>query len=174
LSFVGTEWPAREASVTSSEGSTDVQDPTSVSSPWTYQNGSVNPALQPSNSNLRSRKRKIRQKIPGASSLPPYHPDYREDEQEAAYVSYSESEESGSSDGVQKLTANRIRRGSEGYEIRQENRDEMLRRYLREVGEDPDRYLRYIPQPDENDELDEEDNVPLASYRVVKETVKEM
>ncbi|KAF9567799.1 palmitoyltransferase PFA4 [Agrocybe pediades] len=171
----GTEWhaTAREASITSSDDGT-VEDPTSSASPWTYENGSVNPALQPSSSGLRSRKRKMRPKIPGTSSLPPYHPDYREDEQaQAAYESYSDSEESISSDDApQKLTSNRVRRGSEGYEIRQESRDEMLRRYLREVGEDPDRYLRYIPQPDEDSEPDdEEDNIPLASY-ISKEAVQ--
>lgn len=38
-------------------------------------------------------------------------------------------------------------------------REEMLRRYLKEVGEEPGRYIRYIPQPDETDS---EDDRPLT------------
>jgi len=53
----------------------------------------------------------------------------------------------------------RVRRGSEGYEVRQINREDMLQRYLEELGEEG-RYVRYIPQPDDDEE--EYDNVPLA------------
>ncbi|KAF7784158.1 hypothetical protein Agabi119p4_323 [Agaricus bisporus var. burnettii] len=45
-----------------------------------------------------------------------------------------------------------VRRGSEGYEVRPISREEMLREYMDSVGEDYDRYLRYIPQPDSDGE----------------------
>jgi hypothetical protein len=55
----------------------------------------------------------------------------------------------------------RVRRGSEGYEVRQINREDMLQRYLEDLGEKEGRYVRYIPQPDDEDD-GEYDNVPLA------------
>lgn len=60
-----------------------------------------------------------------------------------------------------------MRRGSEGYEIRPESREQMLREYLESLGEQPDRYLRYIPQVDEDfdtdgDGADDDDDVPLG------------
>ena len=38
-----------------------------------------------------------------------------------------------------------MRRGSEGFEIRQMSREEMLQRYLAE--QTPDKYNRYVPEP---------------------------
>ncbi|KAJ7193293.1 zf-DHHC-domain-containing protein [Mycena pura] len=102
-------------------------------SPWTYENGSVNPNLQPSNS---ARRRK--QEGTGASTLPPYHPDYQpEDEYESDIE-----------DGDDEYTDNsrvRVRRGSEGYEIRPAAREDMLARYLTEIG--GKRYHYYVPEP---------------------------
>ena len=130
---------------------------TTDSSPWTYNNESLNPNLKPSNS--QSRRRNVSQPSgPGVSSLPPYHPDYKEGDQGAYNPGNDESqgeEESVPREGL------RVRRGSEGYEVRPEEREEMLRRYLTDVGEEPDRYLRYIPQPD-SEEGDSEDDVPLT------------
>jgi len=46
----------------------------------------------------------------------------------------------------------------------------MLQRYLENLGEEPGRYLRYIPQvddePENESDLEDEDgdNVPLASH----------
>lgn len=44
----------------------------------------------------------------------------------------------------------------------------MLRRYLENLGEEPGRYIRYIPQVEDDDEPgfedEDDDNVPLASY----------
>jgi len=166
LESLRAEWPLKETA--SSDSSSDQNgDDSRNSSPWTYENESLNPALRPSNSQLRTstarRRRPPQNKIPGASSLPPYHPDYREDEQDA-YAPEEYSEESGSSEGESRAGKTHVRRGSEGFEVRQEGREEMLRRYLQELGEDPDRYLRYIPQPDEDSES-EDDNVPLAYHQ---------
>lgn len=91
----------------------------------------------------------------GASALPPYHPDYEPgDAQET------------SSD--EEINQPRIRRGSEGYEVRPVDRDEMLRRYLEEIGEVPGRYHRYIPQPEEGESQDEDDDMPLATVSQTK------
>jgi palmitoyltransferase len=165
----GNEWLPNDSE---SESDNDQNgDVAHNSSPWTYENGSLNPALRSSNSELselRSRRRRAPQnKVSGASPLPPYHPDYREDGQPEQYF-----EDTGSSgEEYTKLGKVHVRRGSEGYEVREEGREEMLRRYLEEQGEDPDRYLRYIPQPDEDSESDDDDDVPLA-YHKGKEDVK--
>jgi hypothetical protein len=61
-----------------------------------------------------------------------------------------------------------VRRGSEGYEVQPAAREEMLRQYLENLGEEPGRYLRYIPQVEDGDESnfedEDDDNVPLASH----------
>ena len=53
------------------------------------------------------------------------------------------------------------------HEIRPEERlgEEMLRRYLTVLGEEPGRYLRYIPQPESEEIDDSEDDVPLAQQK---------
>ncbi|KAJ7170161.1 zf-DHHC-domain-containing protein [Mycena filopes] len=119
-------------------------------SPWTYENGSVNPELQASNSSAPRRRKKGN----GASALPPYHPDYQAgsgnaDEYDSADDEYRYADHS----------KPRIRRGSEGYEVRPAAREDMLARYLQEIGETPQRYHRYIPEPQSDSESDD---VPLG------------
>lgn len=41
-----------------------------------------------------------------------------------------------------------VRGGSEGYEVQSVDREELLKRYLMEVGLEPKRYHRYIPSTD--------------------------
>ena len=120
----------------------------------------MNPNLQPSNS--QSRRRNISQpSSPGASSLPPYHPDYKEGDQDAYNPDNGESWDEQESAPRGQL---HVRRGSEGYEVRPEEREQMLQRYLTDLGEEPGRYLRYIPQP-ESEESDSEDDVPLTQRK---------
>lgn len=132
-------------------------------SPWTIVDGSLNPDLQPSNAALRgsSKMRRRRPPIPGASSLPPYHPDYQEeDSTHQSQPYYKSSDDEDYDDPPSKV---HVRRGSEGYEIRPESREQMLREYLESLGEQPDRYLRYIPQVEEDFDTDEDDDdVPLG------------
>jgi hypothetical protein len=137
-------------------------------SPWTYQNEGFNPALQPSNASLRETnsvaRRRQRSRIPegeDASDVPPYHPDYnRANENENGLYDGEEEDSSNEDANYDKA---RVRRGSEGYEVRQINREDVLQRYLEELGEKPGRYVKYMPQPDDNDRDEEEgDNVPLA------------
>ncbi|KAF8899051.1 zf-DHHC-domain-containing protein [Infundibulicybe gibba] len=140
-------WPPRDPRETS-----EFQLP---ASPWTYENGSLNPNLEPNNARLRSsvKPKRSSQNASGTSALPPYHPDYAEAEDgEVVYTSESSSQDSLGAGSF-------VRRGSEGYEVRPVGREDMLSRYLRELGEEPQRYHRYIPQPLSDSE---DDDVPLS------------
>jgi len=155
----GEEWPPREPHMNESSIHSSIIN----QSPWTYENNSLNPNLQPSNS--QTRKRNGSQiYIPGASSLPPYHPDYRQEDQGVYKPGNDEGDESSDEQESSSRGRFHIRRGSEGYEVRPEGREEMLRRYLTELGEEPGRYIRYIPQPD-SEECVSEDDIPLGRCR---------
>ncbi|KAF9531906.1 DHHC palmitoyltransferase-domain-containing protein [Crepidotus variabilis] len=155
----GESWPPEEHQI--SEQLVEVH--TTGRSPWTYESEGLNPSLQPSNSSLRKQtgtpNARQRRGLPlGASAVPPYHPDYEDLHEQQSYDDpESSTDEEGPSSGRV-----RVRNGSEGVEVSAPNRDEMLRRYLQELGEEPGRYMRYIPQPDSEDE---DDNVPLA-YKI--------
>lgn len=95
--------------------------------------------------------------VAGASPVPPYHPDY------GKQVNAPYDEETDSSDGEAVASDKvHVRQGSEGYEVRLQEREEMLQRYLEDLGEKPGRYIRYMPQPDNDFEEDSDDNLPLA------------
>jgi len=165
----GETWPPEEHSSTSTS-SAHSTDPHTNSSPWTYENENLNPSLRPSNSQIRqSPSARRRRNIAGTSAVPPYHPDYQDESQNNYEQDYSDDEDEDSymEEGAGKI---RVRRGSEGYEIRPQGREEMLRRYLEEQGEDPGRYLRYIPQPDS--ESGEDDDVPLVYRTEVQRDMK--
>ncbi|KAF8625214.1 hypothetical protein AX15_005516 [Amanita polypyramis BW_CC] len=143
-------WPPEDPDRGSVYQKLDLRD-----SPWTYENGSVNPQLQPSNSEIRqSTVKRRRHEQPGVLAVPPYHPDYHADSAVSVddYNSPSTSEDE----------LPRARRGSEGFEVRPVNREEILRRYLEEMGEEPDKYVRYIPEPDIDS--DNEDEMLIAHY----------
>ncbi|KXN88865.1 Palmitoyltransferase PFA4 [Leucoagaricus sp. SymC.cos] len=135
----------------------DNYDHLQSSSPWTYGNSNLNPTLQPTSSYRRRVGAKSRDSCIPHDKVPPYHPDYSrgeayraEDEGEDGFTSPSEVEE-GDDDvplGAIHVEGRRVRRGSEGYEVRPVSREEMLRQYLESVGEDYNHYLQYIPQPD--------------------------
>jgi palmitoyltransferase len=59
-----------------------------------------------------------------------------------------------------------VRIGSEGYEVRPVGREEMLRKYLEELGEEPGRYVRYMPETDSNSEefWEKDREVDLENY----------
>jgi len=104
------------------------------------------------------------------SSLPPYHPDYEPPVIGDASSYYASENSSSSSDEYadqEPPVTERVRRGSEGYEVRPVGREEMLRRYIEEQAQEEGRYNRYMPEPDvdserEEDEEDEE-SIPLAA-----------
>jgi palmitoyltransferase len=123
-------------------------------SPWTYDNGTVNPTLEPSNTRLRQQKkhkRQVQDQDFGKSPLPPYHPDYDANAMDA-------SEDSDSASEVSDHTTPFVRGGSEGYEVQSVDREDMLKRYLKDIGQEPGRYHRYIPSPDS----DSDEELPLA------------
>lgn len=87
--------------------------------------------------------------------MPPYHADYNKgetyapsDDEEDNLLSSDDEIEDNIPLGELHAGNVKVRRGSEGYEVRPISREEMLRQYMESVGEDYDRYLRYVPQPD--------------------------
>ncbi|KAF5312131.1 hypothetical protein D9619_002607 [Psilocybe cf. subviscida] len=134
------------------------RDNTQNRSPWTFEDEGLNPALRPSNTQLRDsqrRRRRSANQLPGASAVPPYHPDYEPPHNDTH--SDEGSDDRYSVDNVNGYPR-RLRKGSEGVEILPENREEMLQRYLRELGEEPGRYVRYIPQVDDEDSASDLDH----------------
>ena len=137
-------------------------------SPWTYENGSVNPDLIPSNSaRLRSKsQRSKRDDMDGVYNLPPYHPDFNEDTTGTQETNHPyedrHSDDEAEADACPNHSRMHVRRGSEGYEVRPVDRAEMLRQYMEELNAVPDRYNRYEPEPYSESE-DEDDNVPLGA-----------
>jgi len=105
-------------------------------SPWTYENGDVNPALRPSNTRPRLANRRPPTRA-YTSALPPYHPDFEHDIYPAA-----ESD----TDPEEGYQGPKVRRGSEGYEVRPINREEMLREYIQSETERAGRYQAYHPE----------------------------
>ncbi|KAI0033963.1 zf-DHHC-domain-containing protein [Vararia minispora EC-137] len=130
------QWPPRDPSA-------PLHDFRLSESPWTYNNGSVNPSLEPSNSARRRR--------PQAAAVPPYHPDYQE-----AYDSTSEDNDG---DATMNRWMGRARRGSEGYEVQAIDREEILRQYVASRGADVGRYKRYVPQPPSESSSDGEETL---------------
>ncbi|KAG1754926.1 DHHC palmitoyltransferase-domain-containing protein [Suillus paluster] len=126
-------------------------------SPWTYENGDVNPNLLPSSGKLRAVNGN-RHKDP-VSALPPYHPDYQ-DPGVDAYPErpYSPDSDAGySEDGYS--GAVKTRRGSEGYEARPVNREQMFQEYVQSQINEAGRYQVYEPEHSlEGDEDFEEED----------------
>lgn len=59
----------------------------------------------------------------------------------------------------------RVRRGSEGYEVKSVDREEMLRRFVEGRTHEPGRYQRYVPEPSSESEVedgDADESIPLA------------
>ncbi|KAH0591078.1 hypothetical protein H2248_001184 [Termitomyces sp. 'cryptogamus'] len=129
------------------------------SSPWTYENGDVNPDLRAFNAERRAsakRRKRVKRRAPGESPLPPYHPDYREQvDKESGSADESSNDEYDAQGPL-------VRTGSEGYEVRPVDREEVLRRYLAEMSQEQGRYKYYIPAPDDGDsESDSDTPLPI-------------
>lgn len=156
------------------------------SSPWTYDTGSLNPDLEPSNARRRATEQQLRSRHKpkrngvnqGAiANVPPYHPDYVEPSHSSksgstfGFVEFGNDDDygSGSDSDVQHYSGHRVRQGSEGYEIKPINREEILRRYIASRGEEAGRYQRYVPEPasdsessEDKEELDPDADVVVA------------
>lgn len=130
-------------------------------SPWTYDNDGPNPALIPSNSQLRLRKRGRRgaNGDGGVSAVPPYHPDYDpaqdwqdDGDGDGAYY-HHDNDDDNEDEGErfaeyekQRRTAH-VRHGSEGYEVRTIDREQLLAEYITSRGQEEGYYRRYSPSP---------------------------
>ena len=142
---------------------------TQPDSPWTYDNDGPNPALIPSNSQLRSRKRGRRGASGdgGVSAVPPYHPDYEpaqdwQDDGDGAYY-HRDNDDDDDGEGErfaeyesQRRTAH-VRHGSEGYEVQAIDREQLLAEYIASRGQEEGHYRRYLPEPPTESESSEED-----------------
>ncbi|KIP11142.1 hypothetical protein PHLGIDRAFT_125039 [Phlebiopsis gigantea 11061_1 CR5-6] len=135
-------------------------------SPWTYENGSLNPNLQPSNLTRRassSRRRRGHTKDGQViSSVPPYHPDYRppgDDEDFSDSPPASETSTLAEESQPRRL----VRRGSEGYEVHAIDREGMLQEYVTSQMREPGRYNVYMPDSPSASEDEEDEDVPLAT-----------
>lgn len=162
LFLVGEVWPPQTPS-SSSANSVDYR--TTSASPWVFKSEGLNPSLVPSNTAIRqstaSARRRQRDIAHTNSSISPVPPDYGDVDR----PHYGEETDSSDGEAVANGKAH-VRQGSEGYEVRSQDREEMLRRYLEELGEKPGRYKRYIPQPDDDGEEDTEDDLPLSHIAV--------
>ena len=145
-------WPPRDPALES-------QKPFKLpDSPWIYENGDFNPALRPSN----ARPRPIDERSSArayTSALPPYHPDFEHD----AYPlqPYSTDSDTKGEEGPRGV---KVRRGSEGYEVRPVNREEMLREYI-ESEIERGRYQVYQPEDEvyaEDYESDSRDEIAVS------------
>jgi hypothetical protein len=127
-------------------------------SPWTYENGSLNPSLRANRGEARQRRNASRRGE--VVSVPPYNPDFVEgDDAERDNGPYNSSSDE---DRYETHALPRVRRGSEGLEVRPVDRNEMLRRYVADLGEEEGRYQRYVPEPASDASESEDDHVPLA------------
>ncbi len=144
-------------------------------SPWTYENGSFNPELKPSNKlhaqSSTTRRRKSQPK--DVSSVPPYHPDYKPPGDNEAFSDTAPSvdEEDEVEEYILRPQNNPkrlVRRGSEGYEVGTIDREQMLREHVESQVHEPGRYRLYAPDPvtpseSESEVEDEREEEPLVS-----------
>ncbi|OJT11197.1 hypothetical protein TRAPUB_12281 [Trametes pubescens] len=151
----GEEWPPRDPQAyvrPEADPNYKFQLP---ESPWTYENGTLNPGLQPSTTRRR-------RSAPTHSSVPPYHPDYDGDAGGSYPVSESEDEYEEDTVGQPREF---VRRGSEGYEVRPIDREGMLRSYIEDRTAEPGRYHLYVPDPPSDPDSGteaEDEKVPLS------------
>ncbi|EJD54537.1 zf-DHHC-domain-containing protein [Auricularia subglabra TFB-10046 SS5] len=134
-------WPPQDLSRRQIDyGASDDDTPVALPAdgPWTYANGGPNPALRASSQRLRQRH--------NHSGYPPYHPMYGQEVQDEGSSDDDNSRGSVGSDDYP--LGGRVRRGSEGYEVRPVSRDDILREYVRSRGEEAvGRYRTYVPEP---------------------------
>ena len=124
---------------------------TEPASPWTYNNDGPNPALMPSNSDSAQHLRTRKRDAAGFSAVPPYHPDY----DESAQHEYSGGEVDYDYDDGERFAEYEkmrqrmpfVRRGSEGYEVRPIDREQLLAEYITDRAQEDGHYCRYVPEP---------------------------
>jgi len=131
---ISQSWPPQDPYAREHEEaiSQSLSERLNTSSPFTYGDGQFNPELIPSNRTSRLKRRGV------GSRVPPYHPSYRQPEEPESEPSELESDiDSGESDSMAEAGLGpRVRRGSEGLEVKTIDREEILRRYISTRGEE--------------------------------------
>jgi palmitoyltransferase ZDHHC6 len=105
------------------------------------------------------------------SAVPPYHPDYEpteecEDEDDAYYHHHphdhdsDDADDNGDDDGGERFAEYerempRVRRGSEGYEVRSIDREQLLAEFIANRSQEEGHYRRYAPEPSSEPSGDE-------------------
>lgn len=147
-------WPPRDPAL-------EHQNPFKLpDSPWTYENGDFNPGLRPSNTRARPIDERSSTRA-YTSALPPYHPDFDHDDH--PFQSHSTE---GGTDPEEEYQGLRVRRGSEGYEVRPISREEMLREHIQSEVKRTGRYQVYQPEDAEYAEDYESDSRDTKSIVV--------
>lgn len=94
--------------------------------------------------------------------MPPYHPAYGRQESHDTYLDTDSDDD----DEYEHVGRPRefVRRGSEGYEVRPIDREDLLRRYVEDRTTEPGRYQLYVPDPPSEPEsgAEEDEYIPLA------------
>ena len=123
-------WPPQDPYAYEHEEATSLGQRLNSSSPFTYGDGQFNPELVPSNRESRLKRRGV------GSRVPPYHPSYRQREDDDEEDSEHSVSLSGSDSEAEPVLGPHIRRGSEGFEVKPIDREEILRRYIATRGEE--------------------------------------
>ncbi|KAH7886071.1 DHHC palmitoyltransferase-domain-containing protein [Phlebopus sp. FC_14] len=148
-------WPPRDPTLQ------DQQPFQLPDSPWTYGNDDINPNLRPSNAHLRTSNGLTYNRV-YASALPPYHPDFERDFDAPSARSHPpDFSEEYPGRGYGSV---RVRRGSEGYEVRPLDREMILMEHIRSQVAEEGRYQVYDGKQDsESEDLLPDEDVPLGS-----------
>lgn len=133
---------------------------TQPASPWTYDADGPNPALIPSNSRSTQHLRARKHYAAGISAVPPYHPDYDESAQDEdggdeVDYDYDDGERFAEYEKVRQRKPF-VRRGSEGYEVRPIDREQLLAEYIADRAQEDGHYRRYVPEPPSDPESEGE------------------
>lgn len=133
---------------------------TQPASPWTYDNDGPNPAFIPSNSSPAQHLRSRKHDAAGFSAVPPYHPDYDESAEheyggDKVDYDYDDGERFAEYEKVRQRMPF-VRRGSEGYEVRPIDREQLLAEYIADRAQEDGHYYRYVPEPPSDHESEGE------------------
>ncbi|KAH9932044.1 zf-DHHC-domain-containing protein [Epithele typhae] len=148
---VGVEWPPKDPEAYEYPDEDPHHQFELPDSPWTYENNSVNPLLQPTQTRRRKNARNGEH-----SAVPPYHPDYYHQDTPAPYAADSDGED----DEDERTPIPWARSGR--YEVKPIDREAMLRHYVEDRTTEPGRYNVYVPDPPSEPDTEVEDEVPLT------------
>lgn len=122
---------------------------------------------------MRARKRGAR----GISAVPPFHPDY---EPAHDWQDDDDDDDGGGGEHFAEYEYERgwggtghghghVRRGSEGYEVRAIDREQLLGEHIASRGQEEGHYRRYVPEPPSESESGAEDGDGAGQVEVYAE-----